>query len=67
MHTPNPLPLPHPAQDLYERFRELANGQPVRREWVDVAIGRHLELPRAGKRGVSVGSSQMCSVAAMRI
>ncbi|KAL4424629.1 hypothetical protein ABPG77_002247 [Micractinium sp. CCAP 211/92] len=39
---------PSREEDLYERFMELANGQPVRREWVDVAMGRQLELPRAG-------------------
>ncbi len=66
-HAPSPLPVPHPAQDLYERFMELANGQPVRREWVDVAMGRQLELPRAGKQGMSVGSSRTCSAAVRRI
>lgn len=39
---------PSREEDLYERFTELANGKPVRREWVDVAMGRQLELPRAG-------------------
>ena len=41
-------PPPPPLQDLYERFMELANGQPVGREYVEVAMGRRLELPRAG-------------------
>jgi uncharacterized protein (DUF1810 family) len=35
-------------QELYERFLELANGQPVQRAHVEVAMGRHLEIPRAG-------------------
>ncbi|KAL4448617.1 hypothetical protein ABPG75_005836 [Micractinium tetrahymenae] len=39
---------PSREEDLYERFMELTNGQPVRKEWVDVAMGRQLELPRAG-------------------
>ncbi|PRW45043.1 vacuolar -sorting-associated 33-like protein [Chlorella sorokiniana] len=39
---------PSREEDLYERFMELTNNQPVRKQYVDVAMGRQLELPRAG-------------------
>ena len=38
---------PTREQDLAERFLELANHAPVQRATIDVAMGRHLELPRA--------------------
>jgi hypothetical protein len=36
-------------QDLWERFIELTNGQPVQPVALDVAMGRQLVLPRAGE------------------
>ena len=38
---------PTREQDLAERFLELGNHAPVQRAFVDVAMGRQLELPRA--------------------
>lgn len=43
------LPSRTALQELYERFLELANGQPVQRAHAEVAMGRHLEIPRAGE------------------
>lgn len=35
-------------QDLYERFLELANNNPVQTQSVEVAMGRRLQMPRVG-------------------
>lgn len=36
------------GEDLYERFVELTNGQPIAPVSIEVAMGRHLLLPRVG-------------------
>ncbi|PSC67543.1 lactation elevated 1 isoform X1 [Micractinium conductrix] len=39
---------PSREEDLYERFMELTNGKPVGPAYVEVAMGRQLEMPRTG-------------------
>ena len=48
-------------QDLYERFMELVNGQPVRPAWVDVAMGRQLEMPRTGGCATLFTFDELCN------
>ena len=59
-HAPLPVLLPVP-QDLYERFMELVNGQPVRPAWVDVAMGRQLEMPRTGGCATLFTFDELCN------
>jgi hypothetical protein len=44
---------PSREEDLWARFVELTNSRPVVRQSVEVAMGRRLELPRAGGFGVA--------------
>lgn len=53
---------PSGDEDLYERFMELANSNPVRPVEVEVAMGRHLLMPRVGEKTISQrnSSTKMC-------
>ncbi|EFN56104.1 hypothetical protein CHLNCDRAFT_22338, partial [Chlorella variabilis] len=52
---------PTREEDLYERFMELVNGQPVRPAWVDVAMGRQLEMPRTGGCATLFTFDELCN------